>query len=64
MTKLLRVEEAAERLGLRPATIRKMLFRREIIGVKPTKRAVRIHEEDVEALCRAGYQAARRQEQP
>ena len=53
--RLLRVEEAAHRLGLKPATVRKMIYRREISCVRPTKRAVRVREEDIEALMRVGW---------
>jgi len=51
-TRLLRVDEVAHRLGLRPATIRKMIFKRQLPVVRPTKRAVRVREDDVDALCR------------
>ena len=60
--RLLRAEEAAALLGLKPATIRKMIWRREIPVVRPTKRAVRIRSEDVEAIIRLGYQPSRMQE--
>ncbi len=59
-SKLLRVEEVAERLGLKVATIRKMIYRREIPVVRPTRRAVRVREVDVEALIRVGFTPARR----
>lgn len=58
-SKLLRISEAAERLGLKPATIRKMLYRRELPVVRPTKRAVRIKEEDIEVLIKRHYTPAR-----
>ncbi len=57
--RLLRVDEVADRLGLRPSTIRKLIYRSELPIVRPTKRAVRVREEDVEALIRMGYQPAR-----
>jgi len=56
--RLLRIDEAAHRLGLKPSTIRKLITRGEIPAVRPTKRAVRVREEDVEALIRVGYRAA------
>jgi excisionase family DNA binding protein len=59
MTALLRVFEAARRLGLQESTIRKMIWRREIPVVRPTKRSVRIREEDLDAIIRRGYQPAR-----
>lgn len=58
-SKLLRISEAADRLGLKPATIRKMLYRRELPVVRPTKRAVRIKEEDIEALIKRRYTPVR-----
>lgn len=59
MAKLLRVHEVAERLGLQPSTIRKMLYLRQLPVVRPTKRTVRVREEDVEALIRIGYRPRR-----
>jgi excisionase family DNA binding protein len=55
MSKLLRVEEVAERLGLKVPTVRLMISRGELPSVRPTKRAVRVREEDVEALIRVGH---------
>ena len=45
--KLYRVEEAADLLGLKPCTIRKLIFRRAIGVVRPTPRAVRIPESEL-----------------
>lgn len=59
--RLLRVDEVAERLALKPATVRKMIWRREIPVVRPTKRAVRIREEDVAAIIRLGLTQARQE---
>jgi excisionase family DNA binding protein len=56
--RLLRIEEAAHRLGLQPSTVRKLIYLREIPAIRPTKRAVRVREEDVEALIRVGYRPA------
>lgn len=58
IVRLLRIEEAASRLGLKPSTIRKLIYLRQIPAVHPTKRAVRVREEDVEALIRVGYRPA------
>ena len=58
--RLLRVDEVADRLGLKPSTVRKLIYLRQIPAVHPTKRAVRVREEDVEALCRVGYRAGQR----
>ncbi len=59
--RLLRLEEVAYRLGLKASTIRKLIRVGQIPAVRPTKRAVRVREEDVEALIRLGYQPARRE---
>ena len=53
--RLLRIEEVAHRLGLQPSTVRKLIHLGQIPAVRPTKRAVRVREEDVEALVRVGY---------
>ena len=56
--KLLRIEEAAEALGLKPPTVRRMIRRGQLPAVRPTAvgsykaRAVRVRSEDVEALMR------------
>ena len=59
MGRLLRIEEVAERLALQPSTIRKLIYLQQLPSVHPTKRAVRVREEDVEALIRVGYQPRR-----
>jgi len=56
--RLLRIEEAAHRLGLQPGTVRKLIYLGQIPAIHPTKRAVRVREEDIEALIRVGYRAA------
>ncbi len=58
MEKLLRVDEVAELLGLRPSTVRKLIYLRAIPVVRPTKRAVRVRQGDVEAIIRRGYRPA------
>jgi excisionase family DNA binding protein len=55
-TQLLTVVEVAARLGLRAATVRKMLSRGNLPRVRPTKRAVRVREVDVETLIQRGLQ--------
>jgi excisionase family DNA binding protein len=57
MNGLMTVLEVAERLGLKPATIRKMIFQRKLPIVK-IGRSVRIKPEDIEKIIRAGYQPA------
>ena len=57
-SRLLRVPEAAERLGLKPSTIRKMIVQRRIDIIRPTSRAVRISEATIDAILRRGYRPA------
>lgn len=58
--KLLRADEAAAFLGLRPSTIRKLTYTRELPCVRPTgRRAVRYRLSDLEALLRMRSQPAR-----
>ena len=45
--RLLRVDEVADRLGLKPNTVRKLIFLREIPSIRPTKRSVRVAEDVV-----------------
>ena len=59
--RLLRCDEVADRLGLKVATVRKLIYLRQIPIVRPTKRAVRVREEDVEAIIRLGLVPARRE---
>lgn len=56
MSRLLRIEEVADRLALKPGTIRKLIRQGRLPAVRPTLRAVRCREEDVEALIRVGYE--------
>lgn len=53
--KLLSVPEAAERLGLKAATIRKMILERRIDTVRPARRAVRIPEAAVRRIIDDGF---------
>jgi excisionase family DNA binding protein len=63
MEKLLRAAEVAERLGLRVSTIRQMIHRGDLPVVRPTRRAVRVPAEHVEAIARLGYQRYRAADQ-
>jgi excisionase family DNA binding protein len=56
--RLLRIQEAAERLRLQPSTIRKMVMQRRIDVVRPTARALRISEITIEAILAKGYRLA------
>lgn len=47
-SRLLAVEEAAERLGVKPATIRSWILRREKIEVVKVGRLVRITEKSID----------------
>jgi excisionase family DNA binding protein len=59
LERLLRIDEAADRLGLRPGTIRTMIRTGRLPVVRPTgRRAVRVREEDVRALI-AGLEGRR-----
>ena len=51
---LLTVNEAADRLGLSPATLRRWIFDSRI-GFVRLGRAVRLRSEDIEALAKEGY---------
>jgi excisionase family DNA binding protein len=48
MSRLLAVEQAAERLGVKPATIRSWILRREKLEVVKVGRLVRITEKSIE----------------
>jgi excisionase family DNA binding protein len=47
-SKLLAVEQAAERLGVKPATIRSWILRREKLEIVKVGRLVRITEKSVD----------------
>ncbi len=57
--RLLRVEEAAALLNVKPSTIRAWLLRRKLPRVRIGARAVRIPLEAIEALIEAGTVPAR-----
>ena len=58
MGRLLRVSEAAIRLGLQQSTIRRMISERKIDVVRPTGRAVRISEGTIDDILLKGYRPA------
>jgi len=55
--KLLNVNESAERLGLKPASVRKLIFLRKIDVVR-IGRKVSIPENAIEKMISDGYSAA------
>ena len=57
-TKLITIREAANRLGLKESTIRKYILKRQIAYVKPSVRAVRIPNEELERILAAGLRPA------
>jgi excisionase family DNA binding protein len=56
--KLLTVPEAAQRLGLKEATIRRMILERRIDTVRPSVRAVRVPESAIKKILDRGYRPA------
>jgi excisionase family DNA binding protein len=56
--KLLTVQQAAEQLGLREATVRKLIFQRRIDTVRPSVRAVRVPESAIKKILEQGYRPA------
>jgi excisionase family DNA binding protein len=56
--KLLTVDQAAERLGLRASTVRRMILERRIDTVRPGARAVRIPQESIDRMITKGFTKA------
>jgi excisionase family DNA binding protein len=56
MAKLLRAVEVAEQLGLTTSTVRQMIYRGELPAIRPTRRAVRVPSEAVDAIARLGLE--------
>jgi len=59
---LLTVTQAAERLALKPSTVRKMVLERKIDVIRPSVRAVRIPESAVNRILELGFRPAVSQE--
>ena len=60
LDRLLTAGEAAEMLGLKLATVRRLTYERRLPVVRPTgKRAVRYRLSDLQALLRLRFQPAR-----
>ncbi len=55
---LIRVSEAAAKLGLKPSTIRKMIMQQRIEVFRPTPRSVRISERTIEMILAKGFRPA------
>jgi excisionase family DNA binding protein len=64
VTKLYRVEEAADLLGLQPSTIRKLISLRRITVCRPTTRAVRISEAELARIQKEGTSPRREDVRP
>ena len=60
MERLLRVEEAAEALAIRPSTVRAWILARRLATVKVGERAVRIPEGAVLRIIEEGTRPARK----
>jgi excisionase family DNA binding protein len=58
-TKLVSVKEAAERLAVRPGTVRLWIRLRRLPSVRVGARAIRIPADAVEALIERGYVPAK-----
>ena len=56
--RLLTVMEAADKLGLKASTVRRMVLERRIDTIRPSRRAVRIPESAVRAILKQGYRPA------
>lgn len=56
--KLLTVPQVAEQLGLKEATIRRMILQRRIETVRPSVRAVRVPESAVRRIIEKGFRPA------
>jgi excisionase family DNA binding protein len=56
---MLRVEQVAERLNIKPSTVRAWLLRRVLSRVRVSKRAIRIPASEVERIISQGFVPAR-----
>lgn len=56
--RLLTVQETADRLSLKPSTVRRMILERRIDTVRPSVRAVRIPETAVAHILKRGFRPA------
>jgi excisionase family DNA binding protein len=56
---LYRVEDAAAILAIKPASLRKMIAAGEITCVRPSRRTVRVSEEELRRILRDGLRPRR-----
>lgn len=56
--RLLTVVEAADKLGLKASTVRRMVLERRIDTIRPSQRAVRIPESAVRTIIKQGFRPA------
>ncbi len=56
--RLLTVDEAAQQLRLKPATIRRMILQRRIDTIRPLARAVRVPESAIKKILEQGFRPA------
>lgn len=56
--RLLTVAEVSVRLGLKEATVRRMILERRIDTVRPSARAVRVPESSVSKILERGFRPA------
>jgi len=54
-SRMIRVPEAAAKLGLQPSTVRRMILERRIDVFRIGKRSVRIAESTIDAILSEGY---------
>lgn len=56
---MLRIPDAAERLGIRSSTVRDWVWKRKIAHVRVGKRMIRIPASEVDRILAAGFVPAR-----
>ncbi len=53
---LLTINEVAARLNLHPVTVRRMVYRGELVSIRLARRAIRVRKADVDSLIRRNLQ--------
>ena len=51
--RLLRIDEAADRLSIHPSTLRRLIADGKISSVRPSRGCVRVREVDVDTMIRS-----------